>query len=131
MTACMDHLDSDCFDYCFTFRAAFFAGARLGLALATVGFVAFATAITALSHRVTCIVTTTIIITIITTASAFIFARKGHKSLERDRLGAILRRSDCASESADEVNASRTLLHRAVRTNLPDLLLALESHGRA
>jgi hypothetical protein len=27
---------------CFTFRATFFTGARLGLALATVGFVAFA-----------------------------------------------------------------------------------------
>ena len=28
---------------------------------------------------------------------------------------AILPRSNCASENADEVNASRTLLHRAVR----------------
>jgi hypothetical protein len=28
--------------------------------------------------------------------------------LERDRLGAILPPSDCASESADEVNANRT-----------------------
>jgi hypothetical protein len=35
--------------------------------------------------------------------------------LERTRAGAILPRSNCASESADEVNASRTLLHRAVR----------------
>jgi hypothetical protein len=35
--------------------------------------------------------------------------------LERDRLGAILPRSNCVSESADEMNASRTSLHRAVR----------------
>jgi hypothetical protein len=42
--------------------------------------------------------------------------------LERTLAGAILLRSDCASESADEVNASRTLLHRAVRQ--PDGMLS-------
>ena len=45
----LDHLYSDGFDYwsdagCFTFRAAFFIGEGLGLALATVRFVAFALA---------------------------------------------------------------------------------------
>jgi hypothetical protein len=58
------------------------------------------TVITALSHGPTITIITIItiiIITIITAASEFIFARKRHKSLERDRVGAILPQSDWAS----------------------------------
>jgi hypothetical protein len=36
---------------------------------------------------------------------------ENERTLERDRLGAILPLSNCASENVDEVNASRTLLH--------------------
>ncbi len=110
----------------FTFRAAFFTGAGLGLALATVRFVAFATldALRVLprlaelrSFARFCTFDAFLRLamidplvlrndTTVQVAPAIKTRVITRFQLERDRLGAILPRSNCASENADEVNTA-------------------------
>jgi hypothetical protein len=115
-----------------SFRAAFFTGARLGLALATVRFVAALDTLRAFPRLaelpLRCFARCTfdaflrlamidpLVLrndTTVQVAARYQTRVINRSQHERPRTGAILPRSDCASESADEVNASRTL-HRAV-----------------